>query len=94
MSEIRTSVSFPLDDDGFFRRQCSLCRKEFKVLLTEDELNDTGQEGVEDYLVEQGTSEQTEEEARAPISRCCPYCGQESISSGPSSVGLAAAKGD
>ena len=39
MSEIHMNVSFPLDDDGFFRRECPFCRKGFKIFLEKGELN-------------------------------------------------------
>lgn len=37
MSEIELSVSFPLDSDGFLRRACPNCSREFKWLSTEVE---------------------------------------------------------
>ena len=32
MNEIRLSVPFPLDSEGFLRRECPSCRREFKWL--------------------------------------------------------------
>ena len=37
MSEIELSVSFPLDSDGFLRRACPACSREFKWLSIEKE---------------------------------------------------------
>jgi hypothetical protein len=33
---VRTSVSVPLDGDGFLRRECPTCEREFKWLHSED----------------------------------------------------------
>lgn len=35
MSEIELSVSFPLDSEGFLRRACPVCSREFKWLSVE-----------------------------------------------------------
>jgi hypothetical protein len=35
-NELSFSVSFPLDDDGFLRRECPSCEREFKWLPQED----------------------------------------------------------
>ena len=37
MAEYRVSMNFPLDDDGFLRRACPTCTREFKWLLTKDD---------------------------------------------------------
>ena len=37
MSEIELSVSFPLDKQGFLRRACHVCGREFKWLSTEED---------------------------------------------------------
>jgi hypothetical protein len=34
--EVRLEVSFPLDDDGFLRRECPHCRREFKLRVADD----------------------------------------------------------
>ena len=52
MGDIEINISFPLDDEGFFRRECPFCRKEFKVLLTKEELNNLAQEGVDSFMIE------------------------------------------
>jgi hypothetical protein len=37
MSEVIGSISMPLDSDGFLRRECPHCRREFKWLHSESE---------------------------------------------------------
>ena len=74
---IEMSLSFPLDDDGFFRRECPLCCREFKVLLEEDELTSLAQEGLDSYMLEiQEQATDTSEEGTEP-EFTCPYCGQQ-----------------
>lgn len=36
MSEVRVGMSLPLDSDGFLRRECPTCEREFKGLYTAD----------------------------------------------------------
>lgn len=77
---IEMSLSFPLDDDGFLRRECPLCCREFKVLLEENELTSLAQEGLGSYMLEtheEATDANEEEEAELAFT--CPYCGQEAI---------------
>lgn len=38
---VRTSISVPLDSDGFLRRECPTCEREFKWLPSEDEKSAT-----------------------------------------------------
>jgi len=78
MSEIRLDVSFPLDDDGFFRRQCPLCRWEFKIQLPEEDLTTLAQKGLQNYLVDEGLVEAPEDLEPDETQFMCPYCGQES----------------
>jgi hypothetical protein len=35
--EVSLSMSVPLDRDGFLRRECPTCEREFKVLVSQDE---------------------------------------------------------
>ena len=44
MSEIEMSVSFPLDSDGFLRRACPTCSREFKWLSGETEAESSSPE--------------------------------------------------
>ena len=77
MSEIKINISLPLDDDGFFRRQCPFCCREFKVLLEKEELDDFVLKGIDSFMIEQqekdvdsGMNEYSETEFT------CPYCEQ------------------
>lgn len=76
---IEVSLSFPLDDDGFFRRECPLCYREFKVLLEKDELTSLAQEGLDSYMLEiQKKATDASEEEKTEPEFTCPYCGQQS----------------
>jgi len=75
MSEIRMNVSFPLDEDGFFRRECPLCHKEFKVLLEKEELTDLAQKGIDFFMLEEKETNLSESESSG-TEFVCPYCGQ------------------
>lgn len=77
MTEIHTNLSFPLDDDGFFRRECPLCCKEFKVLLRKEELADLAQKGIDSFMLEQREETTDSEEGSASETEfICPHCGQ------------------
>ena len=77
MSEYEMNISLPLDSDGFFRRECPLCRKEFKLLLEKDELADLAQKGIDSFMLER---EEAEEDSQSTVTQLteftCPYCGQ------------------
>ena len=80
MSEIRMTLSLPLDDDGFLRRECPLCRREFKVMLEEAELISVAQEGIDSYMLEgreQADDAGQDEETQGEFT--CPYCGQRAL---------------
>jgi hypothetical protein len=81
MSEIKMNLPFPLDDDGFFRRECPFCRKEFKVLLEKEELTDLAQKGIDSFMIE--TKEEKtdlDDSERSETEFICPYCGQRASS--------------
>jgi hypothetical protein len=59
--EVRLSMSLPLDGEGFLRRECPTCEREFKWLPSPDPEDD------EDVAA-------TTESAEAPESYYCPYC--------------------
>jgi len=81
MSEIKKSISFPLDEDGFFRRECPLCHKEFKVLLKKEELTDLAQEGMDSFMLEEDKKETNlTDSGSSGTEFFCPYCGQQSPS--------------
>ena len=76
MSEIKLELSFPLDDEGFFRRECPLCFREFKILPEPGELVSWAQQEVESYLLTE--SEEASSEQDADMEEfTCPYCGQK-----------------
>jgi len=81
MSEIRMNLSFPLDDDGFFRRECPFCRQEFKILLEKEELTDLAQKGIDSFMIEskEGRADSNEIE-HSETEFICPYCGQRAPS--------------
>ncbi len=78
MSIINIDVSFPLDEDGYFRRECPLCIKQFKVKIEEDEINKMGKNQIEDYLLEDSQEEVINQ--KDLVEYTCPYCGQTSSS--------------
>jgi len=77
MSEIKMNISFPFDEDKFFRRQCPLCKREFKVLLEENEIEDNAKKSIESFMLEEG-NEKGESENDQAEEYYCPYCGQTS----------------
>jgi hypothetical protein len=60
--EVQLAMSLPLDSDGYFRRECPTCEREFKWLPSPDP------EAEEDAAAE------TTGPAEAPESYYCPYC--------------------
>lgn len=81
MSEIKMNLSFPLDDDGFFRRECRFCRKEFKVLLEKEELSDLAQKGIDSFMIEpKEEATDLDESGGSETEFICPYCGQRAPS--------------
>lgn len=56
---MQTQISIPLDGDGFLRRECPTCEREFKWLPT-----DAGDESTEGAAAEVD-----------PAGYYCPYCG-------------------
>ena len=76
MSDIKMNLSFPLDTDGFFRRECPFCFREFKILLRKEELVDLTQKGIDSYMIDQ-KEEVTDEEEEIHSEYFCPYCGQK-----------------
>lgn len=75
MTEVE--LSFPLDADGYLRRECPFCVREFKVLIEQDELNTFIQSGLDSFLVED-TSSSDVGVLNSENDFFCPYCGQES----------------
>lgn len=71
------SVSIPLDDGKFLRRECPHCIQEFKIQMSEEELKSIATNGIQSYLTNDDidASEETNEENDTKY--YCPYCGQE-----------------
>lgn len=81
MSEIKMDLSFPLDKDGFFRRECPFCRREFKILLKKDELTDIARKGIDSFMIKpEEETTGSDESARSETEFICPYCGQRASS--------------
>jgi hypothetical protein len=78
MSEEEISVLLPLDEDGFFRRECPLCMREFKIYLQKEELTEVAEQGIDTFMAvedEINTSEDGGISSESDFT--CPYCGQQ-----------------
>jgi len=71
---INFNISFPLDSNGFLRRECPFCCREFKILLRDEELMDLSKEGSESFMLEK--EEKNSEVQPEADDFFCPYCGQ------------------
>ncbi len=60
--EIQLSVSLPLDGDGFLRRECPACERQFKWLPSSDSQD------------EDDASAATADASGSPENYHCPYC--------------------
>lgn len=61
--EVQLSMSLPLDGDGFLRRECPTCEREFKWLPSPDQLEEGN-----------GESRAAATDAEPPEAYYCPYC--------------------
>jgi hypothetical protein len=61
--EVQLSMSLPLDGDGFLRRECPTCEREFKWLPSPDQLEEGN-----------GESRAAAPDAQPPEAYYCPYC--------------------
>jgi predicted RNA-binding Zn-ribbon protein involved in translation (DUF1610 family) len=78
MSDVLMNVSFPLDDDSYFRRECPYCKDEFKINITDKQKNAIVHNLLDNYL-SQGESKSgsdKDEDDNDEIEYYCPYCGQ------------------
>jgi hypothetical protein len=82
MSEKSINLSFPLDENGFFRRECPLCCKEFKVLLEKQELADIAQQGIDLFMLQPEEDSSSPEDNNVEAEFTCPYCGQKAKNDG------------
>ena len=75
MSDFSFTISIPLDDDMFLRRECPYCKKQFKIKLEKGELNKSIQDLVDNFLLED--SDKHEEDERCEdVEYYCPYCSE------------------
>ena len=73
---VNLEVPFPLDG-GYLRRQCPCCGRQFKVLLTKEELVSTSRSAIEAYMVQEASpGEEPVEGDDQEANLFCPYCGQ------------------
>jgi len=80
MDEIKMNISFPLDNDGFFRRACPFCQREFKIKISNEELKNLIQKSEDSYMLKKEEISLSEKESfkENEIKEFyCPYCGQE-----------------
>lgn len=80
MSNVIFKINLPLDSDGFLRRECPYCIRQFKVEIKAEERQSLIEQQLQAYLLQQGVQQQ-EEEGSDSISEdvndlWCPYCGQ------------------
>ena len=71
-------LSFPTDKEGFLRRECPFCQKEFKVKFNQEEISDISNQSIEQFLVEESSEQNDEYEDNTESFYFCPYCGQYS----------------
>ena len=51
MGKIEMKIKFPLDNDGFFRRECPFCNREFKIMIEESEKRDIAQKQIDLFMI-------------------------------------------
>lgn len=79
MSDINIQVNFPIDDQGFFRRECPYCNREFKIHAEQNDLQDVQSKLIESYLVDNSNNERENSSDEDIEQLYCPYCGQSAI---------------
>ena len=75
-------LSFPTDEDGFLRRECPFCKKEFKLLFNQQEINELSESSLENFMLEKNTDCENEEIHNGidQIEFICRSCGQKAQS--------------
>lgn len=75
---IEFKIPISLDPDGFLRRQCPLCGRQFKIRpLREESTPDTGKPEDTFLLIIEEEGKVKEDMETSP-GLFCPYCGQQS----------------
>jgi hypothetical protein len=81
MSTVSLPIELPLDSDGFLRRECPLCARQFKIETQEDDRQSLIQREIDAYLLQEGLGIRAEsadvtgtDEEESEL--WCPYCGQ------------------
>lgn len=77
MADEVIKINIPLDDDKFLRRECDLCKSEFKIEITEEELNKQTELLIEKYLDDKNDTDDNNDTEDEKELYFCPYCGQE-----------------
>jgi len=79
MSETVMEISIPLDEGEFFRRECPLCNRQFKIHVSKEECQNLVQKEFENYLLQNSGLEiddSQESDTHDTAEFWCPYCGQ------------------
>jgi len=66
----------PLDEEGFLRRQCPFCARQFKIIPPKDQLVDGSNKCEYSYMIEEEGSDETSAPYYEEQVMYCPYCGQ------------------
>ena len=77
MGKIEMKITFPLDSDGFFRRECPFCNREFKIMIEENEKRDLAQKQIESFMLNSESIAEDREDIKVENERVCPYCEQK-----------------
>lgn len=78
MSDVLMNISFPLDEDTFFRRECPYCKNEFKIKISDKDKNAIIQSLLDNYLSKGESKSDLDKDGdeNGEIEYYCPYCGQ------------------
>lgn len=69
-------VHIPLDEEGFLRRKCPFCARQFKIIPPKDQVVDGCNEFEYPYMLEEEGSDETSAPYCEEQVMYCPYCGQ------------------
>ena len=76
MSIIEIDIDLPLDEQGFLRRECPLCNRQYKIFKSEEERENLIREIVNYNLAERNAT--TDNDSSDNIEYLyCPYCLQK-----------------